>query len=952
MNKAPRTFPIHIHIATVIIVLVVVVSGVQIWLANKGLTDVIFETNRNVFQRIAAQTRSQMNAHYSAAFTAIGTFSKGKIVQAETIENRNNFLPELTHLLTEYTHVTSYAIYYPNEDVFSVTRINDLEMRERMGLQKDTIFVVTHRNSNFVSIKGLNSSLVFTENIDTSHTLAFDKQHQFYNAVQDKNIISEPSLLIGVNEPGITIYRASNNGAVVAAEVLLAGLRDSLTDTLTNESSIRVLYDDSKTVLAYSETSRSEPSSHMSLSSFEKLENPLVQFAIEQYRRDGKLGIFEFEKERWFGEIITLKPLKSNHVHLLMAAKASELFDQGGLIKRQTLFGSLLIFALMLPAIYLVSRSISKPIKMATQKAKEIQGFNFSTPINSQSYIKEIQDLNNAQIATQNTISRFISLTNNIAHEENLEALLELVCRDTISAAEANGVFLYLLDAENKCLVPKYVWWEGAIKADINRVLSSKVPTAESGQFIRQIFIEKKYHIFQASELPNLEVDWKDNQTSQVVIIPLKDREGTVIGSFGVLYDDGKAQAQYERFADYLDSLLGFSSVAIETNTMMAAQQALLDSFIKVIAGSLDKKSPYTGNHCQRVPILTEWLTLAAQESTLPSFAHFSLNSKEWQELKMASWLHDCGKITTPEYVVDKATKLETIYNRIHEVRMRFEVLKRDEEITNLKSLVQAYPVGWRDQLMEKCEQLNQDFEFVAQLNLGSEFVTQTDLDRLNEIASRTWTRTLSKQLGISSKEMNQYTGKDEYPTEEKLLSDRPEHLIDWNHTDKFDDRFTMKPTQYQANKGEVYNLGTQRGTLTEEERFIINDHIVQTIHILESLPFPRHMRNVAKIAGGHHEKINGEGYPMGLTGSEMPLTTKVMAIADIFEALTSSDRPYKKAKTLSESIKIMSFMVKDQHIDPDLFALFLSSGVYKRFANDYLQPEQIDEVNISDYLS
>ena len=173
----------------------------------------------------------------------------------------------------------------------------------------------------------------------------------------------------------------------------------------------------------------------------------------------------------------------------------------------------------------------------------------------------------------------------------------------------------------------------------------------------------------------------------------MKDREGVVIGSFGVLYDDGKAQAQYERFADYLDSLLGFSSVAIETNTMMAAQQALLDSFIKVIAGSLDKKSPYTGNHCQRVPILTEWLTLAAQESTLPSFAHFSLNSKEWQELKMASWLHDCGKITTPEYVVDKATKLETIYNRIHEVRMRFEVLKRDEEITSLKSLVQAYPV-------------------------------------------------------------------------------------------------------------------------------------------------------------------------------------------------------------------------------------------------------------------
>ncbi|WED25380.1 phosphohydrolase [Vibrio sp. DW001] len=952
MKNTRRTFPIHVHITTVIIMIVVMVSGVQIWLTNKGLTDVIFEANGNVFHRIAAQTRSQMSAHYGAAFTAVGTFSKGSIVEAQTAESRENSLPEIAHLLTEYTHITSYSIYYPDGDVFFVMRVKDSEMRKRMGLREETIFVVTHRRSNFVRIKGFNSSLVFTEHVGASKTELFNKQHPFQNAVQDKNLISEPKLLRGVNEAGIAIYRASNNGAVVAAEVLLAGLRDSLTDTLTNKSSIRVLYDDSKTVFAYSDASRSELSSHASLSNLEKFENPLVPFAIDQYRRDGKLGLFEFDNERWFGEIITLKPLNSDHVHLLMAAKASELFDQGGLIKRQTLFGSLLVFALMLPVIYLASRSISKPIKMATKKAKEIESFNFSTPIDSQSYIKEIQDLNNAQAATQNTISRFISLTHNIAHEENLEALLELVCRDTINAAEANGVFLYLLDTENKCLVPKYVWWEGATEGDISRTLDAKVPVAESGQFIRQIFIEKKHHIFQANELPNLDIDWKDNQTSQVVAIPLKDREGVVIGSFGVLYDDGKAQAQYERFADYLDSLLGFSSVTIETHSMMAAQQALLDSFIKVIAGSLDKKSPYTGNHCQRVPILTELLTRAAQESTLPPFDHFSLNLKEWQELKMASWLHDCGKITTPEHVVDKATKLEAIYNRIHEVRMRFEVIKRDEEITMLTSLVQSYPAGWREQLIEKCDQLNQDFEFVARLNIGTEFVTQSDLDRLNEIASRTWTRTLSKQLGISSVEMKQHTVSDEYPTEEKLLSDRSEHLIDWDGEHIPDDRFTMKPTQYQANRGEIYNLGIQRGTLTEEERFIINDHIVQTIHILESLPFPQHMRNVAKIAGGHHEKMNGEGYPMGLMGSEMLMTAKVMAIADIFEALTSSDRPYKKAKTLSESIKIMSFMAKDEHIDSDLFALFVSSGVYKRFADEYLQPEQIDDVDISAYLT
>ncbi|MGR5499461.1 HD-GYP domain-containing protein [Vibrio sp. DNB22_10_4] len=185
-------------------------------------------------------------------------------------------------------------------------------------------------------------------------------------------------------------------------------------------------------------------------------------------------------------------------------------------------------------------------------------------------------------------------------------------------------------------------------------------------------------------------------------------------------------------------------------------------------------------------------------------------------------------------------------------------------------------------------------------------------------------------------------------PVQETLLSDRPEHFIPWDSPLSNDPRFTMKPTEYKANQGERYNLATLRGTLTEEERFIINDHIIQTIQILESLPFPAHMQNVAKIAGGHHEKMDGTGYPMGLKGDEMPLAARVMAIADVFEALTSADRPYKKAKSLSESLQIMSYMVKDNHLDKSLFELFLTSGVYLRFAEEYMLDEQLDEVDIT----
>jgi HD-GYP domain-containing protein (c-di-GMP phosphodiesterase class II) len=150
----------------------------------------------------------------------------------------------------------------------------------------------------------------------------------------------------------------------------------------------------------------------------------------------------------------------------------------------------------------------------------------------------------------------------------------------------------------------------------------------------------------------------------------------------------------------------------------------------------------------------------------------------------------------------------------------------------------------------------------------------------------------------------------------------------------------------------EVMNLSIRRGTLNDSDRKIINDHIVLTIQMLESLPFPKQMRRVPEIAGGHHEKMDGTGYPKGLKKDQMSVPARMMGIADIFEALTAADRPYKKPKTLSESIKIMSFMKKDQHIDPDLFDLFLRSGIYKKYAERFLLPEQLDEVNIDQYLS
>lgn len=301
-------------------------------------------------------------------------------------------------------------------------------------------------------------------------------------------------------------------------------------------------------------------------------------------------------------------------------------------------------------------------------------------------------------------------------------------------------------------------------------------------------------------------------------------------------------------------------------------------------------------------------LAEAVQQTKDGPFADVAFSEKEMYELKIAAWLHDCGKVATPEFVVDKSTKLETIYDRVHELETRFGILRRDEEIKRLKKELKFE----RDDslsLEEKAEQvkdlqkgyrktlrdLKSDLEFVKESNVGGEFMSGDKKDRVHQIANYRW-----KPNG------------------------KVENFLSEN---------------------EIYNLTIPRGTLTPEERKVINDHIVVTINMLEELPYPKHLQNVPEFAGGHHEKLDGTGYPMGLMKDEMTVQARIMAIADIFEALTAKDRPYKKGKTLSQAMRILGFMKNDAHIDVDLFDIFVKEKIYLQYAEEFLDPEQIDEV-------
>ncbi|MCF8167734.1 MAG: GAF domain-containing protein [Rhodoferax sp.] len=451
-------------------------------------------------------------------------------------------------------------------------------------------------------------------------------------------------------------------------------------------------------------------------------------------------------------------------------------------------------------------------------------------------------------------------------------------------------------------------------------------------------------------------------RTVSILTVPLSPRDGEVIGALqliNALHENTGEVVPFPReLIGFIEAMASQSAVALENQTLLEAQKVLINSLIKLVASAIDAKSAHTGGHCERVPELAMMLAEEAVKVADGPLAEFGFHSEEeWDEFRIGAWLHDCGKVTTPEYVVDKATKLETIYNRIHEVRMRFEVLLRDAEIAKLKNIIGGQPAAAAEATYAACvAQLKDDFAFIAECNIGGEFIAAEKVERIRSIGKHTWMRHFDDRIGLSSDELKRHgtTPAPALPVPEWLLADKESHRIPRRRSEstlnpKFG--FQVKVPKDLYNMGEIYNLSIARGTLTEEERFKINDHIIQTITMLDTLPLPKHLKRIPEYAGTHHETLIGTGYPCRLTAQELSIPSRIMAIADIFEALTASDRPYKKAKTLSESVEILSYFKRDLHIDPDLFALFLTSGVYRRYAARFLNPEQIDEVDISRYL-
>ncbi len=513
-----------------------------------------------------------------------------------------------------------------------------------------------------------------------------------------------------------------------------------------------------------------------------------------------------------------------------------------------------------------------------------------------------------------------------LSSERNKDRLLEMILLEAKSLCNADGGTLYLRTDDDHL---KFVIMRtdslgialggttGALITfppipmfdQLTRAPNQKNVATAAAVLKRSVNIPDAYDTSRFDFSGTKAFDARNSYRSQSFLaIPLVNGEDRVIGVLQLLNarDDttGAVVPFTEADQRIVEALASQAGIALDNKLLLDGQRELLESFIKAIASAIDSKSPYTGGHCERVPILTEMLAAAACEATTGTLASFDLDDEQWYELRIAAWMHDCGKVTTPVHVMDKATKLETIFDRIETVRARFEILKRDAEIEFLRGMASpaADPPALEAAFAKHVAELDAELAFLEKANVGGEFLEPEKQARVAEIANRTFSQNGTRRALLSP--------------------------------------------------DEVKNLSISRGTLTAEERLVINGHMVQTISMLEALPFPRNLRRVPEYAGGHHEKMDGGGYPRGIYAGDMSIPARIMAIADVFEALTAQDRPYKPAKKLSETMRIMGFMKRDNHLDAELFDLFVTSGVYREYAKKYLPAALIDDVDEAFLLS
>ena len=800
----------------------------------------------------------------------------------------------------------------------------------------------------------------------------------------DEPVLSSPYVFNSLKQPGITVSsRIPGGSGVVGVDLTISHLSLFVADQKISENGGIALFTDDRKEIASSEE----------IKRFFKIADEINPESEKIFTEPVEIvdNNVLFQSEIW--------DIAINRKLVFMSAAPIDDFMRGAVaMQNKIIIFALTILIITVPVVIFLSKRLALALIELTADAELVGKMKFDGELKVTTPIYEFNKLASGFTVMKATIAErtarlhetlkklemLVDMGIAMSAEFDIKKLSEMILSGAKQLSHAEGGSLYLLDESERFLEFTIVlndrlgFSQGGTSGNPITMHPVQLYNEDGSEnhfnVVTNTFFSKKtenipdaYHNDKYDFSGTREFDKFNNYKSvSFLTVPLKLRgSNKVLGALQLINSKdlltGEIIPFHEDIHGFVEALASAASVAIQNWNLLERQKKLFDDLVKFIASAIDAKSPYTARHCARVPVIAKMLSLAAEKSDEKPFESYNLDVFQKREFETAAWLHDCGKVTTPEYVIDKATKLETIYNRIHEIRTRFEVLLRDAVINRHEAVLGGADPEKEDAVLrEREKQLYEDFAFIAECNIGTEYMSDESLEKLDRIASTEWLRFFDNRLGLSWSEAQrheklEYDSRADLPALEHLISDRRELIIERENFgqdcyDLYDFKFRVPEHLY--NRGELYNLSVRKGTLTEEERFKIDEHVAQTIIMLEKLPFSEDLKNVPKYAGSHHETVDGTGYPRKVTLSELSIPERILAVADIFEALTSVDRPYKKDKTLSEIISIMYKMTQTGHIDPEIFNLLLKSGVYLEYGRKYLKPEQLDEVDVEKYMN
>jgi len=963
---------------------VLALTAVTIVFSVSRLKDLAGESATTVFSLIAQRNADQLHALVAGAGAMVDAQAvlEPERILADGHVNRAVLVPALAAALRANPHI--YSVYYGFDggEFLQVIGVRgDARVEQRLQAPAGTYFAVRLIDP---AVDGDGRAehwmfLAFNEKVlgrAVREGRYLPSSRPWYDSARATPglHVTDPYVYESLDGLGLTLSRALPGGSgVFGADLALGDLEAYAAASLEGRDGGIVVTDDRGRVLAAHASQEFEASALRPLQPALESSNPLFAEAAEMARRDGaRVATVRGSEFAYASRSVAITPAAS--LHVVAFAPLSLYTGPIDSTRNGLVLAGLAMLALFLPLTYIVARRISGSLESLAADAERIQRLDFSGDRTVHSIFHEIDLLGSAQHTMKAAIREraqaldrarvnlesLLASGTQLASRRSREMVLEQTLDNARRLAGAQAGQFWLCSHQGSLRLAG-----GSCDAGL-RVSGGEheIPLAEDSRdpCAWAMGNRKPLRIVGPDHGCDLAVQRRllGSDPASMLAVPVFARGEKPVGVLTLVRTVAGADedtAFDPGMVRYAETLAAQSGLALENIELVESQRVLMDSMLQLIAGAIDAKSAYTGAHCARVPELARMLAEAACEVRQGPLAGFRFETEDqWREFRIGTWLHDCGKVTTPEYVVDKATKLEIIFNRIHEIRTRFEVLLRDAEIARLGALLAGGdPAAAQADFDRERARLIDDFEFVARCNIGGESMPPEHIERLHRIGERTWLRNFDDRIGVSYAEQDRLEGwpREPLPATERLLADKAEHIVPRTEADRYDERFgfRMEVPEHLYNYGELYNLCIARGTLTPEERYKINEHIVQTLVMLEQLPLPDELKRVPEYAGTHHETLVGTGYPRRLKGEQLSIPARIMAIADIFEALTASDRPYKRAKPLSEAVRILASLKARGHIDPDLFDLFLTSGVYRRYAEAYLAPDQIDRVDVGSYL-